>query len=165
MPDVTTLVIVGAAVWAMLLVLVWALCVAAAHGDGQDDRTNDDASSRRPTVVADTGAIRERLHDALQIMEAEQLTVTVDIDGRPAVLATAPGVLEARGGRRPRMTVPVRIGEREVATLEAARPVGERRFDRGDALMLNNVAGAIAEAMQVERSSGSVPVREPSAMA
>ena len=126
---------------------------------------NEDASTRRPTVVADTGAIRACLQDALQIMAAEQLTVSVDIDGRPAVLATAPGVLEAHGGRRPRITVPVRVGEREVATLAAARRAGDRRFDAGDALMLRNVADAVAEAMQVERSSGSVPVREPRAMA
>jgi GAF domain-containing protein len=164
MPDVMTLLIVGA-VWAALLIVVWALCVAASHGDRQDARIHETASADRPTVVADTGAIRDHLQDALQLVEAEQLTVTVDIDGRPAVLASAPGVVEAAPGRRPSIAVPVRVGERKVATLEAVRPPGERRFDTGDTLMLRKVADTVAGAMETERSSISVPVRAPSAMA
>ena len=164
MPDMTTLVIVGA-VWAALLILAWALCVAAAHG-GQADRPQmDEAPARRPTVVADTGAIRGHLSDALAIMEAEQLTVSVDIDGRQAVLATARGVVEAVPGRGPTIAVPVRVGERKVATLEAARRPGERRFDTGDTLMLQKVALTVAAAMETERSSASVPVHAPGAMA
>jgi GAF domain-containing protein len=164
MPDMTTLLIVGA-VWAALLIVVWALCVAASHGDRKDERIHNAASTRRPTVVADTGAIRDHLQDALELVGADQLTVMVDIDGRPAVLATAPGVVEAEDGRRPTIAVPVRVGERKVATLEAARRAGERRFDTGDTLMLRKVADTLAGAMETERSSGSVPVRAPSAMA
>jgi GAF domain-containing protein len=164
MPDMTTLVIVGA-VWAALLILAWALCVAAAHG-GQDDRPEmDETPARRPTIVADTGAIRGHLVDALAIMEAEQLTVSVDIEGREAVLATARGVVEAQAGRRPTLAIPIRIGERKVATLEAARRPGERRFDADDVLILQKVAVTVAAAMETERSSGSVAVRAPSAMA
>lgn len=164
MPDMTMLVIVGA-VWAALLILAWALCVAASHG-GQDDRPHvAETPARRPTVVADTGAIRGHLSDALAIMQAEQLTVSVDIDGRKAVLATARGVVEAVAGRRPTLAVPVRVGERKVATLEAARRPGDRRFDADDTLMLQKVAVTVAAAMETERSSGSVPVGAPSAMA
>ena len=164
MPDVTTLLIVGA-VWAALVVVVWALCVAAARGDRQDQRIQDAADARRPTVVADTGAIRDHLQDALQLVDAEQLTVMVDIDGRPAVLATAPAVVEAEPGRRSAVAVPVRVGERKVATLEAVRRPGERRFDTADTLLLRKVADTVADAMETERSSISVPVRAPSAMA
>lgn len=164
MPDITVLAIVGA-VWAALLVVVWALFVAAARSDGQDDRVRADAPERRPTVVADTGAIRDHLRDALELVHAEQLLVTVDIDGRPAVLAAARSVVEARPGRAPTATVPVWVGERRVATLEAARPPGERRFDAGDTLMLRKVADAVGRSLQVERSSVSVPAHKPSAMA
>lgn len=164
MPDMTTLVIVGA-VWAALVILAWALCAAASSG-GQDHRVlTDETSARRPTVVADTGAIRGHLRDALTIMHAEELTVSVDIDGREAVLAAARGVVEARPGRRPTLAVPVRVGERKVATLAAVRRPGERRFDAGDTLMLQNVAVTVAAAMETERSSTPVPVRASSAMA
>ena len=164
MPDMTLLVIVGA-VWAALLILVWALCIAAARG-GPDDRVHvDQTSARRPTVVADTGAIRTHLRDALTILHAEELTVSVDIDGQEAVLAAARGVVEARPGRRPTLAVPVRVGERKVATLAAARRPGERRFTADDTLMLQKVAVTVAGAMETERSSSSVPVRATSAMA
>ena len=164
MPDMTTLTIVGA-VWAALLIITWALCVAAAHG-GQEDRAPEhEVPVRQPTVVADTGAIRDHLQDALEIMQAEQLTVSVNIDGRDAVLATARGVVEARTGRRPTLELPIRVGERKVATLQAARRPGERRFDAEDTLMLQKIAMTVAAAMELERSSGSVPVPVPSAMA
>ena len=163
MPAMTTLVIAGA-VWAALVIVAWALCAAASSG-GQDDRLlMHDTTARRPTVVADTGAIRGHLRDALAIMQAEQLTVSVDIDGRASVLASAPGVVEACAARRPRLAVPVRIGERKVATLEAVRRPGERRFDAGDTLMLQKVAVTVADAMETERSSISVPVGAASAM-
>ena len=164
MPDVTTLVIVGA-VWAALMMLVWALCIAAARGDGQDDRLSAPGSVRRPTVVADTGAIRQHLQDGLRAMKAEQLTVTVDMDGRDAVLASARAVVEARPGDWPKMAVPIRVGGRSVAMLRAARRPGERRFDAADMLLLQGVAERVAAAMQTAHPSGSVPVDEPSAMA
>ena len=163
MPDVMTLVIVGA-VWAALLILVWALMVAASKSDGQEDRLSGEETARRPTVVADTGAIRVQLSDALPLMRAEKLTVRVDIDGNEAVLATAPGVVEAQPGRWPTLEVPVRVGGRTVATLEAARRPGERRFDAGDMLLLQNVAESVAAAMQTAHPSGSVPTRAPSAL-
>ena len=164
MPDITVLAIVGG-VCAALLVLAWALFVAAGRRDRQDDRLRADAPERRPTIVADTGAIRERLRDALELVHAEQLVVTVDIDGRPAVLAAARPVVEARPGRAPAAAVPVWVGGRRVATLEASRPPGDRRFDAGDTLMLRTVADAVGRSLQLERPSESVPVREPSAMA
>lgn len=164
MPDMTTLVI-GGAVWAALLMLAWTLCAAASRG-GQDDRVLEDQTpARRPTVVADTGAIRSHLSDALAILEAEQLTVSVDIDGREAVLATARGVVEARAGRRPKLAIPIRVGERKVATLAAERRPGERRFTADDTLMLQKVAVTVGAAMETERSSRSVPISSPSAMA
>lgn len=173
MPDVTTLVIVGVALWAALLVLVWSLCVAAARAGGQDDRVNTTASARRPTVVADTGAIRDRLHDALPILGARQLSLTVEIDGRAAVLASVPGAIEARDEDAPRGAVPVRVSGHLVATLVALRAPGEPQFGTAELLMLRGVADTVAQTMETalseasgtERSSTSVPVRAPSAMA
>ena len=81
------------------------------------------------------------------------------------MLATAPGVVEAEGGRHPAIAVPVRVGHRQVAMLRAARRPGDRRFDTADTLMLRKVADAVALAMETERSSTSVPVRARSAMA
>ena len=164
MPDVTTLVIVGAA-WAALLVLVWAMCVASARGDGQDDRLSAQDTARRPTVVADTGAIRDHLQDGLRVMKAEQLTVTVDMDGRDAVLASARSVVEARQGDWPKLAVPVRLGGRNVAMLRAARRPGERRFDAEDMMLLQGVAERVSAAMLTAHPSTSVPADSPSAMA
>jgi GAF domain-containing protein len=163
MPDVTTLVIAGGA-WALLLVLVWAMCAAAARGDGQDDRA--EASVPQPsTVVADTGAIREHLHESMRLVGAEQLTVTVGIDGRDAILASAPGVVEARPGDRPQLAVPVRLGGRNVAMLRATRRPGAPRFDAADMLVMQGIAARVAGAMQTAHSSAAVPLDEPSAMA
>ena len=154
MPDMTTLAMVGAGCVA-LVVVVWALRAAAARRE----RTAEGEPTRRPAVVADTGAIREHLRDALTLLEAEELTVTVEIDGRPAVLASARGVVEAREGRWSRATVPVRAGGWPVARLEAARRPGERRFDAADMLMLRKVADSVGAAMQTADQAGSVPER------
>lgn len=164
MPDMTMLMIVGA-VCAALLILAWALRVASARADRRDEGVHDEVAARRPTVVADTGAIRGHLQDALALVHADQLTVTVDIDGRPSVLATAPGVVEAGPGRRPTAAVPIRVGGRNVATLEAARRAGRPRFDAGDTLMLRKVADSVAAAMETERSPVSAPAGAPSATA
>jgi hypothetical protein len=164
MPDITVLAIVGA-VWAALLVLAWAMFVAAARSDRQDDRIHQDVPERRPTIVADTGAIRDHLRKALELVHAEQLVVTVGIDGRSAVLAATRSVVEARPGRSPEAAVPVWVGARRVATLEATRRPGEPRFDAADTLMLRRVADGVGRSLQIERPSVSVPVRAPSAMA
>jgi hypothetical protein len=163
MPDVTTLVI-AAGVWTLLAALVWAMCVAAGRSEGQDDRL--EISTPRPsTVVADTGAIREHLRESMRLIGAEQLTVTVGIDGRDAVLASAPGVVEARSGDRPTQAVPVRLGGRNVAMLRATRPPGAGRFDAADVLVMQGIASRVATSMQTAHSSVSVPLDEPSAMA
>jgi hypothetical protein len=173
MPDVTLLVIVGVALWATLLVLVWAMCVAAARADGQDGRLNVNTSTKRPTVVADTGAIRDHLQDALPIVGARQLSLTVEIEGREAVLASVPGAVEARDEQAPRGAVPVRVSGHVVATLAAVREPGQPRFGPAELMMLRGVADTIAQTMETalseasgtERSSRSVPVDAPSAMA
>ena len=173
MPDVTTLVIVGAAVWATLLVLVWALCVAAARADGQDDRGHENASTRRPTEVADTGAIRDHLQDALPLLGARQLSLTVEIDGRAAVLASVPGAVEAPEERAPQGAMPVRVSGHVVATLVAVREPGQPRFGPAEMMMLRGIADTVAQTMETAiseaagtgRSSSSVPVSAPSAMA
>lgn len=173
MPDVTLLVIVGAALWATLLVLAWALIVAASRADGQDDRVQETASTKRPTVVADTGAIRHHLQDALPIVGARQLSLTVEIEGRTAVLASVPGAVEARDERAPRGAVPVYVSGHVVAMLVAVREPEQPRFGAAEMLTLRSVADTIAQTMETalseasgtERSSSSVPVRPPGAMA
>jgi GAF domain-containing protein len=140
------------------------MCAAAARGDGQDDRPGQ-VTSRPATVVADTGAIREHLQESMRLIGAEQLTVTVEIDGRDAILARVPGVLEARQGQRPHLTVPIRVGGRRVALLRAERPAGGARFDAADMLAMQGICDRVASAMQTAHSSGSVPLDEPSAMA
>ena len=172
MPDVTTLVIVGAAVWATLLVLVWALCVSAARAGGQDDRAHESRSPRRPTVVADTGAIRDHLQDVLPLLGARQLSLTVEIDGRAAVLASAPSAIEAPDERAPRGAVPVRVSGHVVASLVALRDPGQPGFGAAEMMMLRGVADTVAQTMETaieeasgtERSSSSVPMGAPSAM-
>jgi hypothetical protein len=163
MPDVTTLVIAGGA-WVLLAALVWAMCVAAGRADGHEDHLA--ASTPRPTtVVADTGAIREQLQESMRLIGADQLTVTVGIDGRDAVLASAPGVIEARPGDRPKQSVPVRVGGRHVAVLRASRPPGSPPFEAADVLVMQGIAVRVAASMQTAHPSVSVPLDAPSAMA
>jgi GAF domain-containing protein len=165
MPDVSTLVIAGA-VWTLLVILVWALCVAAARGEGRQERADAKADQgQRPTVVADTGAIRVHLAESVEVLRAEQLTVTVDIDGRDAVLASSRAVVEARPGKRAQLDVPVRLDGRRVAMLRASRAPGAARFDAADMLLAQGVAARVASSMQTAHSSGSVPADAPSAMA
>jgi hypothetical protein len=161
-PDVSTLVIVGAG-WGLLLVAVWALCAAAGRGDAEEGVTSAEVRSA-PAVVADTGAIRAWLQDALGELDADGLTVTVRIDERDAVLASARPVVEAAPGRWPQLAVPVRVGGRTVAMLRAARRPGRPRFGAADMFALHALAARVAGAMESAQPS-SVPVDEPSAMA
>ena len=165
MPDVSTLVIAGA-IWTLLLILVWALCVAAGRGEAAEQRADAVGDQeRRPTVVADTGAIRTHLAESVALLRAEQLTVTVDMDGRDAVLASSRAVVEARPGDRPHLDVPVRLEGRSVAMLRAVRTPGSPRFDAADMLLAQGVAARVASSMQTAHPSVSVPADEPTAMA
>lgn len=169
MPDVSTLAIVGGA-WLMLLALVWALCVAAARGDRQDGAGRDREQQQEPAeprherraVIADTGGIRAHLRAASGLIEADQLKVTVDVDGTQAVLATSRAVVEAHRGDWLELTIPV---GRAGAMLTAVRRPGSEPFDDADRLVLRAVAARVAGALQTTHPSSEVASERRNAMA
>jgi hypothetical protein len=157
---VWTWVMVAGGAWALLLVFAWALCAAAGRGDGRREGRRPAEPAEPPTtstVVADTGGIRAYLRAASEFIEAEQLTVTIDVGGTTAVLACSRSVVEVEPGPRPELTTPVWLGGREVATLRAVRRPGERAFDPADRLLLQALSARVAGSLQT--ADPRAPVR------
>jgi hypothetical protein len=166
MPDVSTLMIAAGA-WLLLLVLVWALCVAAgrADGDPRQRAITVDPAVPRTTVVVDTGGLRAHLRAGATLIEAEQLTVTADVGGTDVVLASSRAVVEAVAGEWPELTEPVRLAGGAHATLRAVRRPGARPFDASDRLLVQALAARVSGSLAVTHPSKKANLTSPNALA
>lgn len=169
MPDMQTLVIAGA-VWAMLGAFAFALCRAAARGEGvpaPGPRAVPDGlpETGPPPVVADVGGLRAQLRAAAGLMETAQLSVTIDLGGTEAILATTRSVALVQPGDSPALTVPILRDGQQVARLRALRRHDQPPFDTTDRQLMEAVAARLSATMDVADPARTVPLDRSGAMA
>lgn len=151
--------LIALSVYALALVGVLALCVAAAHGDAEPADEDPPAAvpvlPRRPITIVDTGRLGRRLEAVAALLDAPRAVVRL-LDPSCTRVAAA-GAEPAIPG--PSMSVTVEPHGDPVATLTVVRSPGAAPFDETDRELVRAAAASLAQTLDTPRTSGEVRVR------
>jgi hypothetical protein len=154
-----TLIAILAAVWLALLVVVWALCVAAGRADGDQlpiataaPEADAGAAAPAPPVVVDTGRLSRQLEATAELVGASKVALQSCTAGGAVELAAAPEHRPAGGH-----SVTAHVTDTDGAWVElvAHRSADQPDFTEADVELLSGVASLLARKTSfnpVERS-------------
>ena len=146
--------LIALSVYALVLVWVLALCVAAARGDApvqdedEDEPVADPPMLRRPITIVDTARLGRRLEGVAAMLDAPRAVVRL-LDPSSTRVAAAGAELLAPG---PSLSVTVEPFGDPVATLTVVRPTGAAPFDETDRELARAAAVSLAHSLDTPRT-------------
>lgn len=150
--------LIALSVYALALVGVLALCVAAARGDAQPAREVPDTVvpvlPRRPITIVDTARLGRRLEAVAALLDAPRAVVRL-LDPSSTRVAAAGAEPDIPG---PTVSVTVEPHGDPVATLTVVRPPGAAPFDETDRELVRAAAASLAHTLDTPRPRGEVRV-------